>query len=398
MAAEAGVDIVDLAIESMSTLTSQPSMNSVVAALQGTDRDTGLDLDELSELGRYYGRVRKVYKQFESGMNAPNVDIYKYEIPGGQYSNLLAQVESMGMKNQFEEIKELYRQANDLLGNVTKVTPTSKVVGDMAIFMLKNGLNKDNIFELGQDLSFPASVVDYFKGMIGQPEGGFNPELQKMILKGEKPITVRPGTLLPDVDFDAVKAMLKDKYDLSDFSDYQLDLKAVSYALYPKVYEDYCEHFQAYNDVTRLESHVYFYGLRRGEETTLKIGEGKDLLIKFMEMSAPNEEGKRVLSFEINGSVREVTVQDKKLEVKSDKKLKADKSNPAHVGSTIPGTVSQVFVKEGEEVKQNQPLLVLEAMKLETTVVAKQDGVIDKIYVAAGDRVNTGDLLLSFQK
>ena len=398
MAAEAGVDIVDLAIESMSTLTSQPSMNSVVAALQGTDRDTGLDLDELSELGRYYGRVRKVYKQFESGMNAPNVDIYKYEIPGGQYSNLLAQVESMGMKNQFEEIKELYRQANELLGNVTKVTPTSKVVGDMAIFMLKNGLNKDNIFELGQDLSFPASVVDYFKGMIGQPEGGFNPELQKMILKGEKPITVRPGTLLPDVDFDAVKAMLKDKYDLSDFSDYQLDLKAVSYALYPKVYEDYCEHFQAYNDVTRLESHVYFYGLRRGEETTLKIGEGKDLLIKFMEMSAPDEEGKRVLSFEINGSVREVTVQDKKLEVKSDKKLKADKSNPAHVGSTIPGTVSQVFVKEGEEVKQNQPLLVLEAMKLETTVVAKQDGVIDKIYVAAGNRVNTGDLLLSFQK
>ena len=398
MAAEAGVDIVDLAIESMSTLTSQPSMNSVVAALQGTDRDTGLDLDELSELGRYYGRVRKVYKQFESGMNAPNVDIYKYEIPGGQYSNLLAQVESMGMKNQFEEIKELYRQANELLGNVTKVTPTSKVVGDMAIFMLKNGLNKDNIFELGQDLSFPASVVDYFKGMIGQPEGGFNPELQKIILKGEKPITVRPGTLLPNVDFDAVKAMLKDKYDLSDFSDYQLDLKAVSYALYPKVYEDYCEHFQAYNDVTRLESHVYFYGLRRGEETTLKIGEGKDLLIKFMEMSAPDEEGKRVLSFEINGSVREVTVQDKKLEVKSDKKLKADKSNPAHVGSTIPGTVSQVFVKEGEEVKQNQPLLVLEAMKLETTVVAKQDGVIDKIYVAAGDRVNTGDLLLSFQK
>ena len=268
----------------------------------------------------------------------------------------------------------------------------------MAIFMLKNGLNKDNILELGQDLSFPASVVDYFKGMIGQPEGGFNPELQKMILKGEKPITVRPGTLLPDVDFDAVKAMLKDKYDLSDFSDYQQDLKAVSYALYPKVYEDYCEHFQAYNDVTRLESHVYFYGLRRGEETTLKIGEGKDLLIKFMEMSAPDEEGKRVLSFEINGSVREVTVQDKKLEVKSDKKLKADKSNPAHVGSTIPGTVSQVFVKEGEEVKQNQPLLVLEAMKLETTVVAKQDGVIDKIYVAAGDRVNTGDLLLSFQK
>ena len=259
--------------------------------------------------------------------------------------------------------------------------------------MLKNGLNKDNIFELGQDLSFPASVVDYFKGMIGQPEGGFNPELQKMILKGEKPITVRPGTLLPDVDFDAVKAMLKDKYDLSDFSDYQLDLKAVSYALYPKVYEDYCEHFQAYNDVTRLESHVYFYGLRRGEETTLKIGEGKDLLIKFMEMSAPDEEGKRVLSFEINGSVREVTVQDKKLEVKSDKKLKADKSNPAHVGSTIPGTVSQVFVKEGDKVEQNQPLVVIEAMKMQSNYKVTSDCRIKEILVQEGDNI-TGDQTL----
>lgn len=398
MAAEAGVDIVDLAIESMSTLTSQPSMNSVVEALHGTPRDTGLDRDELSELSRYYGRVRKVYKAFESGMDSPNVDIYKYEIPGGQYSNLLAQVESMGMKNQFEEIKQLYKDANELLGNITKVTPTSKVVGDMAIFMLKNGLTKDNIFEVGKDLSYPASVVDYFKGMIGQPDGGFNPELQKIVLKGVEPITVRPGTLLPEVDFEAIKARLRSEYDLSRFTEEEMQQKAVSYALYPKVYEDYCQHFKAYNDVTRLESHVYFYGLRRGEETTLKIGEGKDLLIKFLDMSSPDDEGKRTLTFEINGSVREVSIIDEKMEVKTDRKLRADKNNPAHVGSSIPGTVSQVFVKEGEKVKKNQPLLIIEAMKMETTIVAKEDGAVDKIYVQAGDRVNTGDLLLSFEK
>lgn len=398
MAAEAGVDIVDLAIESMSTLTSQPSMNAVAEALKGSERDTGLDFDQLSELSRYYARVRKVYKAFESGMDAPNTDIYKYEIPGGQYSNLLAQVESMGMKDQFEDIKHLYKEANELLGNITKVTPTSKVVGDMAIFMLKNGLNKENIFTVGRDLSYPASVVDYFRGMIGQPDGGFNPDLQKIVLKGLEPITVRPGSLLPDADFEAIKNYLKGKYDLSSFTEQDMEQKAVSYALYPKVYEDYCEHFEAYNDVTRLESHVYLYGLRKGEETTLKIGEGKELLIKFLEMSSPDDEGKRILSFEVNGSVREVAIVDEKLEVKSDRKLKADKNNPAHIGSSIPGTVSQVFVKEGEKVAINQPLLVIEAMKMETTIVAKQDGVIDKIYVNAGDRVNSGDLLLSFQK
>lgn len=398
MAAEAGVDIVDLAIESMSTLTSQPSMNAVVEALRGTERDTGLNPEELDELSRYYGRVRKVYQSFESGMNSPTAEIYKYEIPGGQYSNLLAQVEAMGAKGQFEDIKELYKQANDLLGNITKVTPTSKVVGDMAIFMLKNGLNKDNIFEAGRELSYPDSVVDYFKGMIGQPEGGFNPELQKIVLKGEEPITVRPGSLLAPVDFEATSKYLREKFDLSRFNDKDMEVKVLSHALYPKVYEEYCEHFQSFNDVTRLESHVYFYGLRKGEETTLKIDEGKELIIKFLEMSEPDEEGKRVLSFEVNGSVREVTIVDEKQEVKSDRRLKADKGNPAHVGSPIPGTVEKVFVKEGDVVKQNQPLLVIEAMKMETTIVAKQAGVIDKIYVVDKDRVGTGDLLVSFEK
>lgn len=395
-AAEAGVDIVDLAIESMSSCTSQPSMNAVAEALRGTERDTGLTFDGLDELSRYYEHVRKVYKSFESGMNAPNAQIYKYEIPGGQYSNLLAQVTEMGSKESFEEIKELYRQANILLGNIVKVTPTSKVVGDLAIFMLKNDLNMDNILTEGASLSYPDSVVDYFKGMIGQPDGGFPSQLQKIVLKDIQPITVRPGTLLPDVDFDQIKRHLQEKFDLSAFDEKQMDQKAVSYSLYPKVYEDYCQHFEAYNDVTRLESHVYFYGLRKGEETTLKISEGKDLIIKFVEMSEPDANGNRTLTFEVNGVLRELAVLDKNLEVITDRKLKADKNNPCHLGSTIPGTVEQVLVKEGDVVTVNMPLMVVEAMKMETTFVSKVNGKVDKLYVTPGDRVNTEDLLISF--
>lgn len=396
MAAEAGVDIADLAIESMSSLTSQPSMNAVVEALRGRERDTGLDFEELNELSRYYGRIRKLYKTFESEMDAPNTEIYKYEIPGGQYSNLLAQVQEMGAADSFEEIKQLYKEANDLLGNIVKVTPSSKAVGDFAIFMLKNGLNKDNILERGKNLSYPDSVVDYFKGMMGQPDGGFPKKLQSYVLKGQEPITVRPGSLLPDVDFEEIKQHLKEKFDMSAFGDYAMEQKALSYALYPKVYEDYCEHFEAYNDVSRLESHVYFYGLRKGEETTLKIGEGKELIIKFINMSDADEQGVRTLTFEVNGSVREIKITDRNQEVKADRKLKADKSNPLHLGSTIPGTVDKILVKEGDRVTKNSPLMTVEAMKMETTVVSTMDAIVDKIYVAPKDQVNAEDLLISF--
>ena len=398
MAAEAGVDIVDCAIGSMSSMTSNPCMNSLVEALRGTERDTKLNPDELTELSHYYERIRPVYKQFESGMDAPNTEIYKYEIPGGQYSNLLAQVKEMGAAEDFEEIKGLYKDANQLLGNIVKVTPSSKVVGDFAIFMFKNGLTKDNILTAGKDLSYPDSVVEYFQGMIGQPEGGFPEELQKIVLKGKKPITVRPGSLLPDEDFDYIKNGLKENFYTENMEDPEvLQQKALSYALYPKVYEDYCRHFEAYNDVTGLESHVYFYGLRKGEETVLRLDEGKYLIIKFMDMSEPDEDGYRLLDFEVNGSIREVRVLDKNLEVKADGRVKADKSNPAHLGSTIPGTVGKVLVKEGDEVTVNMPLMTVEAMKMETTVVSKVEGKVDKIYVKEGEQVNQEDLLISFE-
>jgi len=391
MAAEAGVDIVDLAIESMSSLTSQPSMNAVTEALKGTTRDTLLDSEELTELSQYYGRVRKVYKEFESEMNAPNAEIYKYEIPGGQYSNLLAQVKEMGAGDNFEEIKQLYKEANELLGNIVKVTPSSKAVGDLAIFMFKNGLNKENILEEGADLAYPDSVVDYFKGMMGQPDGGFPKDLQKVVLKGQKPLTVRPGSLLEPVNFEEIAKMLEEKFAFGfDMS------RTISYALYPKVYEDYCKHKETYDDVSRLESHVYFHGLRKGEETTLSIGEGKVLTIKFVEMSEPDKEGMRSLSFVVNGSIRNIKVLDNKLSLKTDRKLKASKSNPTHLGSTIPGTVGQIFVKEGDKVTVNMPLATVEAMKMETTAVSKVSGIVDKIHVKSGQRVNQEDLLMTF--
>ena len=396
MAAEAGVDIVDLASESMSSMTSQPSMNAVVEALRGSKRDTGLDFEELDELSRYYGRIRKVYEQFESDMKAPNAEIYKYEIPGGQYSNLLAQVTSMGSADDFESIKALYKDANDLLGNIVKVTPTSKAVGDLAIFMFKNGLTKENILTAGAGLSYPDSVVSYFQGMMGQPYGGFPKELQKIVLKDIEPLTDRPGKSLPPVDFESIKKHLVEKYNYGDKSEEVMNQKAISYALYPKVYEDYCEHFQMYNDVTRLESHVYFYGLRKGEETYLNIGEGKQLLIKYLEEGEPDENGVRTLTFQVNGMLRTVKIQDKNLEIKADRKLKADKTNPQHLGSSIPGTVGKVLVKEGDAVTENMPLLTVEAMKMETTVVSKITGTVDKIYVQQGDSVSQDDLLMSF--
>ena len=396
MAAEAGVDIVDLAIKSMSSMTSQPSMNAVVEALRGSKRDTGLDFEELDELSRYYGRIRKVYEQFESDMKAPNAEIYKYEIPGGQYSNLLAQVTSMGSADEFESIKALYKDANDLLGNIVKVTPTSKAVGDLAIFMFKNGLTKENILTAGAGLSYPDSVVSYFQGMMGQPYGGFPKELQKIVLKDIEPLTDRPGKSLPPVDFESIKKHLVEKYNYGDKSEEVMNQKAISYALYPKVYEDYCEHFQMYNDVTRLESHVYFYGLRKGEETYLNIGEGKQLLIKYLEEGEPDENGVRTLTFQVNGMLRTVKIQDKNLEIKADRKLKADKTNPQHLGSSIPGTVGKVLVKEGDAVTENMPLLTVEAMKMETTVVSKITGTVDKIYVQQGDTVSQDDLLISF--
>ena len=392
MASKAGVDIVDTALQSMAGLTSQPSLNAIVEALRFDERDTKIDLYGYEQIGDYYYDLREVYKKFESGLTTSFAQIYQYEMPGGQYSNLKAQADSLGLQDEFDSVKENYQKANKILGDIIKVTPSSKVVGDLSIFMTKNKLNEENIIEEGKKLSFPDSVVDYCKGMIGQPVGGIPKDLQEVVLKGEAPITERPGKLMPLADFEADKEYLNEKFSMES------NIRNIlSYELYPKVYEDYCRHFEAYNDVTGLESHVYFYGLRKGEETTLKLDEGKYLIIKFIDMTEPDEDGYRLLDFEVNGSIREIKVLDKNLEVKTDRRVKADKSNPAHLGSTIPGTVGKVLVNEGDEVTVNMPLMTVEAMKMETTVVSTVNGKVDKIYVKEGEQVNQEDLLISFE-
>ena len=275
MAAEAGVDIVDAAIDSMASMTSQPSLNAVVTALKGQDRDTGLDPDKLQKLSDYWADVRLRYAAFEAGIKNPSTDIYRYEMPGGQYTNLKSQVESLGLGHQFEDVKEMYKAVNDMLGDIVKVTPSSKMVGDLAIFMVQNGLTPDNIVEKGAALTFPDSVVSYFKGMMGQPAWGFPEDLQKVVLKGEAPITCRPGELLPPVDFEAVEKKMR-----AFMGDDRINRRAmVSYCLYPKVYEEYRKHRKEYGYIMRMGSHVFFNGMALGETNKINIEDGKTLVI-----------------------------------------------------------------------------------------------------------------------
>lgn len=392
MAAEAGADIIDGAIESMSGLTSQPSINSIVEALRHTPRDTGLDIDKLNEISNYYLGVRNVYSRFETELKTPTVEIYKYEIPGGQYSNLLPQVKSLGLGDRFGEVKLAFKEANELFGDIIKVTPSSKIVGDMAIFMVKNNLNKDNILEKGKDMSFPESVVEYFMGYIGQPEGGFPKELQEIVLKGATPITKRPGELLQPENFENIKKYLDENYGGRGNS-----RNIVSYALYPKVYDDYCKHLELYNDISKLPSEVFFNGLGLGEEVDVEIEEGKILNIKFLSLGDPDEKGVRNLSFEINGSARETEILDKTVETIKDVERKADTTNKKHIGSPIPGNVVKLMVEAGENVKANQPLMTVEAMKMETTILSKGPGIISEILIKEGERVSDNQLLIVFE-
>ena len=394
MAAEAGVDIVDCATASLSSLTSQPSLSAVVASLEGQERDTGLDLREIQRLDNYWADVRLRYKSFDEGLKSPTTDIYRYEIPGGQYTNLYPQVVSLGLGSRFEEVKEMYKTVNDMLGDLVKVTPSSKMVGDLAIFMVQNDLTPENIVERGKSLSFPDSVVSYFKGMMGQPAWGFQPEgLQEVVLKGEKPITCRPGELLEPVDFDQVRNDMK-----SFMGDDNINMRAMlSYCLFPKVYEDYRKHRQEYGYITRMGSHVFFNGMALGETNKINIEDGKTLVIRYLGLGDQNEDGTRTVNFELNGMRREVAVPDKNAEVKGKTVVLADPEDKSQVGSSIPGMVSKVSVKPGDVVEENQVLAVIEAMKMETSVVARMAGIVDQVFIQDGSNVKAGELLMTIK-
>ena len=389
MAAQAGVDIVDAAFNSMSGLTSQPALNSIVASLQHSDRDTGLDSDGLQKISEYWKDVRPVYKDFESELQTASAEIYKYEIPGGQYSNLQAQVESFGLGHKLKEVKDMYKAVNQMLGDIVKVTPSSKVVGDLAIFMVQNDLTPENIVEKGANIDFPDSTVSYFEGMMGQPEGGFPEDIQKVVLKGKKPITCRPGELLEPEDFDAIRKKLQDELGLEG-----TDREVISYAIYPKVFEDYVKSLKKDGNFRYMGSDIFFHSLAEGETCEVKLGEGKILIVRLQEVRPVDNEGMREAIFEVNGNRRIIKIKDKTVTVNSSNSvLYADENNPMEIGANIPGNIIKVLVKEGETVEANQPIAVIEAMKMETNILAASAGVVERIYVSEGQQVKAGEMV-----
>ena len=394
MAAEAGVDIVDTAMGPLSSLTSQPSMNSLQEALLGQERDPGFDPQRLQELSDYWADVRLRYKSFDNGLKVPVTDIYRYEIPGGQYTNLQPQVESLGLGHRFGEVKEMYKTVNDMLGDLVKVTPSSKMVGDLAIFMVQNDLTPENIVERGEGLSFPDSVVSYFKGMMGQPAWGFPQDLQRVVLKGEKPITCRPGDLLPPVDWDALEVEMKKFYPEKT----PIERSALlSYAMYPKVFEEYIRHRKEYGYIMRMGSHVFFNGMALGETNKINIEDGKTLVIRYLGLGDQNDDGTRNVQFELNGMRREVAVPDPAAKDTGKRVVMADPKDKSQVGASIPGMVSRVNVKPGDRVEPNQVLAVIEAMKMETSMVARMAGTVDQVTVKTGQAVQAGELLVTIQ-
>ncbi|MCL1789448.1 MAG: pyruvate carboxylase [Oscillospiraceae bacterium] len=392
MACESGVDIVDTAISSMSSLTSQPSMNSLVTALEGSPRDPGFNTDSgLQQLSDYWADVRPYYADFEGDIKTPETEIYQLEIPGGQYTNLKSQVAGLGLADRFDEVKQKYVEANEILGDIVKVTPSSKMVGDLAIFMVQNELTPENIEEKATHLNFPDSVVSYFKGLMGQPSFGFPAQLQKAVLKGKKAFTTKPGAELEPVDLDQIKQ------DLEKVTPNPTDRDAISWCLYPKVFEEFVKNREEWGDISRMASHIYFMGMGRGESTEFETREGKIHMVKFVGPGEINDDGTQTMQFELNGARRDVKVKIPKTSVDAalagTATVYADITNPKQVGSSLPGGISKVFIKVGDKVEVNQSLFTIEAMKMETSITALQSGTIKEVLVKEGQLVKSGELL-----
>lgn len=395
MAALAGVDIVDAAFNSMSGLTSQPALNTLVAAMENTERATGIDSEGIQKISNYWSAVRPVYGKFESDLKVSSAEIYRYEIPGGQYSNLKPQVESFGLGHKFEEVKEMYKTVNEMLGDIVKVTPSSKAVGDMAIFMVQNELTPENIYEKAENIDFPDSIVSYFEGMMGQPQGGFPEKLQQLVLKGKKPITCRPGELLEPEDFEYIRTGLVDKLGLEGNNQ-----EVLSYALYPKVFVDYVQSIKRDGNFRQMGSDIFFHGLAVGETCEISLEEGKLLVVKLIEIRPADAEGMREVIFEANGNRRVISVRDVELErmgVAKPSTPMADPNNPKQIGANIPGSIIKILVQEGDEVTEKQPVAIIEAMKMETNILATTSGKVDKIYVKEAQQVKTGELVIELK-
>jgi len=388
-AAEAGVDIADGAMASLSGLTSQPNLNSIVEALRFTPRDPGLEYENLQAMARYWEAVREYYRPFETGMMASTADVYYNEIPGGQYTNLFAQARAVGLASRWPEITRVYADVNRLFGDIVKVTPSSKAVGDLALFLVTNNLSADDVLDTRRDLAFPESVVDLMSGRMGQPPGGFPKPVQERILRGKQPLDGRPGASLPPADFEKTAAEIEEK---TGHKPSRRDV--LSYLLYPKVFLEFFAHQETYSDTSILPTTLFFYGQEPGQEVSVDIEQGKTLIIKFLTVGDPHPDGRRTVFFELNGQPRNINVRDLLLEPDEKTRVKADRSDPLQVGAPMPGLVVTVGVRQGDTVAAGQKLLTLEAMKMETTLYADRDAKVAQVLVRPGVQVETGDLLV----
>ena len=387
-AIDAGVDIVDVAYSAFAGGTSQPSMSTFYYALCGKDRQPDLDVDAMEELSRYWATVRPYYKGVDKADAYPNTEVYQHEMPGGQFSNLRQQAKAVGLGDRWNEIKKMYHTVSMMFGDIIKVTPSSKVVGDMALFMVQNNLTEQDVYDKGDVLDFPQSVVEFFEGRIGIPYQGFPEKLQKIVLKGKKPLTERPGKSLAPVDFEAIRQKLTD----AGYKHEDEDINA--YCQYPKVFKDFNETVKKYGDVSVLDTPTFFFGMKKNEEVHVEIEEGKDLIITLINISDPDDSGVRTITFMFNGAEREIQVQDKSVDMKTVTRRKADPDKAGDIGATLSGSVVKVLVTKGQKVKKGEPLVVTEAMKMETTITSPIDGTVGEIYATKGQAIISGDCLM----
>jgi pyruvate carboxylase len=392
-ASDAGVDIVDLALSSMSGSTSQPNLNSVVAALHHTPRDTQLDLAALDEFSDYWENVLPYYRPFDTAPRAGTAEVYLHEMPGGQYTNLKEQAAAMGLSQRWPEIARTYREVNDLFGDIVKVTPSSKVVGDMAMFCITRGIKPQDILNLEPGATpFPESVIDMLMGGLGQPMGGWPKKLQKVVLGDKKPLTKRPGAGLKPLDLEKVRQEIESKIGRKALDDDLYD-----YLMYPEVFTEWARFARDYSDVSVLPTPAFFYGLQPDEEISIDIEEGKTLIIKLINVGPVDVEGKRVVNFELNGMARSTTIQDKSVKAEKPPRLQADPNDPLQVAAPIPGMVTSLAVSVGSKVTKGEKLVTLEAMKMYTTINAPANGVVEAIHAQVGDAVETKDLLVKLR-
>ena len=392
-AADAGVDAVDCAMDALSGNTSQATLGTVVEALRHMDRDTGLDIDAVREISDYWESVRGHYAAFESGMQAPSSEVYLHEMPGGQFTNLKAQARSLGLEERWHDVARTYADVNDMFGDIVKVTPSSKVVGDMALMMVSQGLTREDVENPEKEVAFPDSVVDMMRGNLGQPPGGFPAALVQKVLKDDTPITHRPGRDVPPVDLEATRAEVVGMLEGKSVDDEDL----MGYLMYPKVFLDYMGRHRTYGPVRTLPTKTFFYGMAPGDEITAEIDPGKTLEIRLQAIGETNDEGEVRLFFELNGAPRTVRVPNRKSMTGSKAQPKAEEGNPNHVGAPMPGIIASIGASVGQAVKEGDLLLTIEAMKMETGIHAERDATVKAVHVSAGGQIDAKDLLLELE-